>query len=206
MPSDQDLPTEHPQRNAFTVMLTSATELKLPPKILTTNERYEVRRDDRHLHYDIIDLFNHKGFGFSPATGNSTGKQIVKALTDAIFHIQPRLRTFNGRIPNLIPSYFSALLDHVYNNPQAHKHALHLIKKGTLHKISSPLFSLMLFPVMQAAAWKQLFTFYQKNINRTNHQNATGNHSLTLQSIGDGTSSHIKFVVGASVRKPNLIV
>ena len=57
MPSDQDPPPEHPQRNAFILMMAAARELKLPPKIFAISERYEVGRGDHRLHDDIFKFF-----------------------------------------------------------------------------------------------------------------------------------------------------
>ncbi len=48
--------TEPSQRGAFTVMIVAAREVKLPSKILTTPERYEIGRGDHRLHDDVIDF------------------------------------------------------------------------------------------------------------------------------------------------------
>ena len=57
MPPDQDPPPEHPQRNAFTLMMAAARELNLPPKIFTTTDKYELEKGDHRLHDDIIKNF-----------------------------------------------------------------------------------------------------------------------------------------------------
>ncbi len=104
----------------------------------------------------------------------------------------------------------------MYNNPHAHKHAIPPIKKDILDKISRPLFDIMLLPVMQAAKWKEFVAaidILSKNINKYLEylqEQATKMQqiypSLTLiRSLGDGTSSNVKFVVGASNRKSNKI-
>ena len=85
--------TEPSQRSAFTVMMVAPREVKLPSKILITPERYEIGRGDHRLHDDVIDFMKNKGLGFSPGTENTTGKQVVKALSDALFYIQPNLKT-----------------------------------------------------------------------------------------------------------------
>lgn len=38
---------------------------------------------------------------------------------------------------------------HVYNDPQTHKHVTPPIKKEVLDKISVPMFSIMLLPIMR---------------------------------------------------------
>ena len=103
----------NPQKNAFAVMMMAAKELKLPPKVFSTPERYKVGRGDHRLHDDIIDFLKGKCLGFSTGTENTTGKQIVKVLTDALYYIQPHLQTLTGRILNFLPSYFSSMLGQV---------------------------------------------------------------------------------------------
>ena len=205
-----------PPQNAFTVMMMAARELKFPPKVFSTPERYEIGRGDHRLHDDIIDFLKKRGLGFSPGVENSTGKQVVKALSDALFYIQPHVKTFNGRISEFILSYFSSLLDQVYNDPRVHKHALSPIRRETLQKISGPLFTLMLLPLLQTTRWKEFATAIEKlakNIDKyieylqqqaikiqEAHRSPT-----PVRSCGDGTSSHVKFIVGAGIRKPNII-
>ena len=106
------------------------------------------------------------------------------------------------------------MVGNIYNDPQAHKHAI--VKRDKLLQISGPLFALMLLPLMQAVRWKEFaaaVNTLEKNIDKyieyLKQQAATmqvAHHSLTpLRSPGDGTSSHVKFIVGAAIRKPNLI-
>lgn len=140
-----------PQKNAFSVMMVAARELRLPSKILSTPERYETGRGDHRVHDDVIDYMKDKGLGFSAGTG----KQIVGALSKALFYMQPHAKTFHARIPNFVPPYFACLLRKVYNDPTAHKHASPPIKREALEKISAPLFSLKLLPLMELPRWKE---------------------------------------------------
>ena len=67
----------------------------------------------------------------------------------------------------------------------------------------------MLLPVMQAARWKDFeaaIDVLSKYINKATKMQQAYDSLTRLHSIGDGTSSHMTFVVGASVRKPNLMV
>ena len=58
----------NPQKNVFVVMMMAAKELKLPPEVFSTPERYEVGRGDHRLHDDIIDFLKGKCLGFSTGT------------------------------------------------------------------------------------------------------------------------------------------
>ena len=205
-----------PIRNAFTVLMDASKQLKLPAKTFSTPERYEIGRGDHRLHDDIIDFLKERGLGFSPGTENTTGKQVVKALCDALFFIQPHLTTLCGRITSFIPTYFNCLMQRVYNDPQQHKHAIAPIKREALSKIGAPLYDLMLLPVMQASRWQEFSTAVDalaKNIDKYKEyleqqvekmQKAHQSPS-PVRSFGDGKSSHVKFILGAATRKPNLI-
>ncbi len=61
------------QRNAFTILMTSAKEPRLPPRLLTP-ERYESGRGDYRLHDDIDSLGNKK-LGFEAGTEMTTGNK-----------------------------------------------------------------------------------------------------------------------------------
>lgn len=209
-------PSDNPPRNAYTVMMMAAKELKFPSKVFSTPERYEIGRGDHRLHDDVVDFLRNKGLGFSPGAENTTGKQVVKSVSDALFYIQPHLKTFNGRIPAFIPSYFSCLLDQIYNDPQSHKHALSPIKREMLQKISGPLFTLMLLPLMKTARWKAFAAAVEalaKNIDmymeylqqQTIRMREAHRSPTPVRCCGDGTSSHIKFVIGAGIRRPSII-
>ena len=127
------------------LMASSARELKLPSKLLMN---YETGRGDLRLHNDIIGFLRERNLGFSPGLENTTGSQIVKCLTDALFYIQPHYKTLQARIPNFLPPYFSALFTKVYNDPKAHKHAVPQLKSVQLKKVSAPLYSILLLPMM----------------------------------------------------------
>ena len=117
--------------NAFSVLMASARELRLPAKILKS---HETGRGDLRLHDDIIDFLREKSLGFSPGLENTTGSHIVKCLADALFYIQPHYKCLQARIPGFLPPYFSALLSKVYNDPKTHKHAVAHMKNEQLKK------------------------------------------------------------------------
>lgn len=156
------------------------------------------------MHDDIVDFLKERGLGISPGVEHTTGKLVVKTLADALFYIQPHEKTLSGRIPNFIPSYFSCLLEQVYNDPKSHKHAISPIKRETLQKITASLYTLMLLPLMQTARWKVCIAAIAKNIDKYIeylHQQATkmkeAHRSPTpIRSCGDGTSSHVKLLWG----------
>ena len=89
--------------NAFSVLMASARELKLPPKVLSN---YETGRGDLRLHDDIIDFLRERNMGFSPGVENTTGSQIVKCVTDALDLLySASLQNFTGK-----NSWFSSTL------------------------------------------------------------------------------------------------
>lgn len=140
------------------MMMMAAKELKLPPKVFATPERYEIGRGPGITIYMMTSLM--KGMGFNSSTENTTGKQVAsRTLSDALFYIQPHL---HGRISNFIPF---CLLDQVYTmilKPTSMP--LPPVKKEALDKINNSLFALMLLPVMQAAIGGKNFHAWAKNI------------------------------------------
>ena len=88
--------------------------------------------------------------GFSPGLENTTGNQIVKCLTDALFYMQPHYKMPQARIPGFLPLYFSFLLSKVYNDPKARKHALPRMKSDQLRRVSAPLYSILLLPMLES--------------------------------------------------------
>jgi hypothetical protein len=213
----QESPASSTQRNAFTVMMSAAKELKFPSKVFSTPERYEVGRGDHRLHDDVVDFLKQKCLGFSPGTENTTGKQVTKSSSDALFYLQPHLMTLSGRISNFVPTYFSCILSgNVYNNPQLHRHAVPPIKRESLDKISDPLYSLMMLPLMQSSKWnefsiaiKALVTNIQKYkeyLQQQAEKMQEAHRSPTpVRSICDSKSTHVKFIPEVSIRKPYLI-
>ena len=103
-------------------------------------------------------LFREKRLGFSPGLENTTGSQIVKSRADALFYIQPHYNSLQARIPGFHPPYFSALLSKVYNDPTTHKHAVPHMKSEQLKKISTPLYSIAMLPMMAKPQWKDFST------------------------------------------------
>ena len=61
----------------------TAAKLKFPP------QKYEIGSGDYRFHDDIIDFLKERRLGFTPGFENTTGKQVVKGLSDALFYIQP---------------------------------------------------------------------------------------------------------------------
>ena len=152
---------------------------------------------------------------FSPGTENTTGKQIVKALSDALFYIQPHLKTLHGRINDFIPAYFTSFMHQkVYNDPKIHKHTIPPIKREALEKVSSPLYALMLLPLMQTSKWHEFFVAvdtlakniqkYKEYLQQWAEKMTEAHRSPTpIRSFCD--ASNVKFVLGAVIRGPNLM-
>ena len=84
--------------NEFAILMLSAKELCLSSKLLTA-ERYESGRGDHCLYDDVISFMESKNPGFGAGTECTTGKQVVKALTDALLYFQPHRKTLEARIP-----------------------------------------------------------------------------------------------------------
>ena len=82
------------KRNAFTILMASAKEPRLPPRLLTT-EKYDSGRGDHRLHDDIINFLGTKKLGLVAGTEMTTGKQVVKALSEALFYFQPHCKSLN---------------------------------------------------------------------------------------------------------------
>ena len=120
--------------NAFSILMLSARELKLPSRLLTP-ERYESGRGDQRLHDDVISFLETKNLGFGPGSEGTVGKQVVRALTDALFYFQPHRKTVEARIPKFFPPYFACLLEKIYNDPKAHKHAIQPLKCEMIEKV-----------------------------------------------------------------------
>lgn len=90
------------------------------------------------------------------------------------------------------------------------------MKREALEKVSGPLFSLLILPVMQTPAWKE-FAAAIRALAENAHKYCTYleekadtmqqvHHSAsTVRSIHDGNPSSVKFITKADVRKPNLI-
>ena len=168
------------------------------------------------MHDDVICFLEMKKLGFSTGLELITGKQVVKALTDALFYFQPHIKTLQARIPNFIPAYFVCLQQKIYNDPKAHKHAVLPMKREAEEKVSSPLVSSLILPVMQTPTWKE-FAAAIRALAENAHKCYTCleekadtmqqvHHSASvIRSIHDGNSSTAKFITKADVRKPNLI-
>ena len=203
------------QRDAFTVLMTSAKKPRLPPKLLTPG-KYDSGRGDHRLHDDIIDFLGTKKLGFGAGTENTTGKQVVKALSNALFYFQPHCKSLNDRIPHFVPSYFDCLMVKVYNNPAAHRHRGAPIKREILIKTNALLYAVMILPALQTVLWKE-FTDSLHVLSENCHKYITyleekatevqkNHHSPSPgRSILDGTSSNRKFVVRATIRKPCIV-
>ena len=204
-----------PLQNAATVLMASASKLRLPSKLLSM-ERYEKGRGDYRLHDDIIDFLDRKNLGFGAGLENTTGKQVVKALADTLFFLQPHLKTINGRIPNFIPSYFACVMEKSYNDPTAHKHSVPPIKCEILGKLNESLYSVLLLPAIQSSRWKD-FTMAVRILSDNCHKYVIyleekakvvqQNHlsPTPIRSALDGKSSNLKFIVKADVRRPCII-
>jgi hypothetical protein len=199
--------------NAFSVLMASARELKLPPKILSN---YETGRGDLRLHDDVIDFLRERNMGFSPGVENTTGNQIVKYVADALFYIQPHYKTLQATIPGFLPPYFSPLLSKVYNDPKAHKHAVPQMKSDQLRQVSAPLYSIPLLPMMAKSQWKDFsdavrvlaenFKKYSEYLDEKSSTMAQVHSSTTpARTVSDGRSVNIKIVKAEGARKPNLI-
>ena len=199
--------------NAYSVLMESARESKLPSKLLTN---YETGRGDLRLHDDIIDFLRERNLGFSPGLENTTGSLIVKCLTDALFYIQPHHKTLQARIPNFLPPYFSDLFSKVYNDPKAHKHAVPQLKSVQLNEVSAPLYSILLLPMMTRSQWKDFsaalamlaenFKKYSEYLDEKTSTMSQMHASTTpARSISDGKSVNIKIIKAEGARKPNLI-
>ena len=199
--------------NTFSVLMASARELKLPPKVLSN---YETGRGDLRLHDDIIDFLRERNMGFSPGIENTTGSQIVKCVTNALFYIQPHYKTLQGRIPGFLPPYFSSLLSKVYNDPKAHKHAVPHMKSDQLRQVSTPLYSILLLPMMAKSQWKDFsdavrvlaenFKKYSEYLDEKSSTMAQVHSSMTpARTVSDEKSMNIKIIKADGARKPNLI-
>ena len=175
---------------------------------------YETGRGDLRLHDDIIDFLRERNLGFSPGLENTTGGQIVKCLTDALFYIH---KTLQARIPNFLPPYFSALFSKVYNDPKAHKHAVPPLKSVQLKKVSAPLYSILLLPMMTRSQWKDFsaalamlaenFKKYSEYLDEKTSTMSQMHASTTpARSISDGKSVNIKIIKAEGARKPNLML
>ena len=199
--------------NAFSVLMASARELKLPPKVLSN---YETERDLRLL--DDIHFLRERNMGFSRGVENTIGSQIVKCVTDALFYIQPHYKTLQGRIPGFLPPYFSPLLSKVYNDPKAHKHAVPHMKSDQLRQVSTTLYSILLLPMMAKSQWKDFsdavlaenFKKYSEYLDEKSSTMAQVHSSMTpAHTVSDGKSVNIKIIKadGARLgaRKRNLI-
>lgn len=135
--------------------MASTRELKLPSKLLSP-ERYGAGRGDHKLHDDIIDFFQTKRLGFVAGSENSTGKEIVKALVEAFFYFQPHSKTLDSRISNFVPQYFACIFKgKVYNDLASHRHVASPLKPERIAKVSDPLYSVLLLPVLQSSRWSE---------------------------------------------------
>ena len=186
--------------------MVSARELKLPPKVLSN---YETGRGDLRFHDDVIDYLHERNLGFSP------GNQVVKCLTDALFYIQAHYKTLQSRIPNFLPSYFSALYSKVYNDPKAHKHALPRLKSDQLKKVSTLFYSILLLPMMAKSQWKDFptalralaenFSKHCEYPDKTSTMTQVHSSTTPARTVSNGKSANIRIIKAEGARKPNLI-
>ena len=203
-------------RSAVDVLMGAAKEPRWPEKNFSSRQDYQAGNGDKRLFDDIVDFLMDKKLGFTGGCEHTSGKQFIKTLQNVLFTIQPHLCTLKARNSSFIPSFFYPLMTEVYNEPSKHHHKPTPLSQERLDKLSSSLYGVLSFPWMQNSRWKDLanaVSLLAKNIDdyhgylkRKAEEQVDRHRSLTpLRSPSDGSSSHVRSIVRASVRSELLI-
>ena len=106
MPTDQ-------RRNGLEVLMNLSRDLVLPDKVTPPDGK--TLRSDQMLYNDILDLLALMKVGWNPTVVKTTGEKFVKALSNALWILDPHHKSFADRSV-LIPPEFQAF--HGYNDWQ----------------------------------------------------------------------------------------
>ena len=128
--------------------MSSARKLHLPKQIDTiANTRGDVR-----LHNEIISFLSNNSLSFPAGVEETSGKQIVVGLQKTLFYLEPHLKTFNGRQPHFILTFFQPLLQtvHIIRGPMV---MLSNLWRTKMESLTQSLFDLLSLPAISTSRW-----------------------------------------------------
>ena len=83
--------------NALTVLMQSASRLVLPPVCQSPSPGTEQLRGDQALRNDVIAYLEERKVGWSPSVVSTSGEQLVKILTAALWYLDSHHKQFEDR-------------------------------------------------------------------------------------------------------------
>ena len=136
---------QHLRVDAFQLMMSSSRQqsLKLPRK------KEPPRNQKDKLFNGIVDLLDEQKLSYSPAEAESSGQNLVRVLTDCLWHIDGHHETLEKQSCP-VPPIFGPFTG--YNLPERSKH-----RKRTIANLSSDTLkslSRSLFSILQGSYWK----------------------------------------------------
>ena len=127
-------------RNAFEILMNQTREVVLSSKLIAPEGN--TLRGDQKLHNDVLDELVRMGVGWSPDAVTTTRENFVKALSHALWALDPYHTCFQDRAISLLSAFIGF---QGYNDWQRQKqkqpqlgHDFHLGKDLGFHGNNSP--------------------------------------------------------------------
>ena len=153
-----------PRRSAVEILMNRAREIVLPDKLTPLTGK--TLRGDQTLYNDVLDMLVKMKVGWSPGVIKTTGEKFVKALSDALWTLDPHHKSFADRSIT-IPSDFHEFSG--YNDWQRKKQKKPQLTQAMLKNhmdrlsdfLMQPWFCLSRFDALRSLVEKLLETMHQ---------------------------------------------
>ena len=89
--------TSQESPNALTILMQRVSQRVLPPVCQSPSSGSEQLRGDQVLRNDVIGYLQERNVGWSPSVVSTSGEQLVKTLTAALWYLDPHHKQFEDR-------------------------------------------------------------------------------------------------------------